>query len=149
MSRAKRFLPKWFLSEIAGPSRTPHHGQGKDHELLWQTRRRDPKCNSGGRFAAATVMTTTFIPTRSGDGTFVLEFVPFEYTLFVFFFGPYPRVILNARLTLWPSEVYDLAAWFEAETTQTRSERQIRLVLLIRHDSMELPAEGLHNYYRS
>jgi hypothetical protein len=43
---------------------------------LWQTRRRDPNCNAGGRFAAVTVMTSTFIPTRSGDGTFILEIVP-------------------------------------------------------------------------
>src|SRR5580700_632969 len=87
MSRAKRFLPKWFLSQIAGLTCTPHHGQGKDHELLWQARRRDPNCNSGGRFAAATVMTTKFVPTRSGDGTFVLEFCRFQYTLFASFFS--------------------------------------------------------------
>src|SRR5580704_14322903 len=98
MSRAKRFLPKWFLSEIAGPSRTPHHGQGKDHELLWQTRRRDPKCNSGGRFAAATVMTTKFVPTRSGDGTFVLEFCRFQYTLFAVDFSRHLRVHFDAHL---------------------------------------------------
>src|ERR1700686_730085 len=109
MSRAKRFLPKWFLSQIAGPSCTPHHGQGKDHELLWQTRRQVPNCNPGGRFAAATVMTTTFIPTRSGDGTFILEFVPSQYTLFVFFFGPHTRVILDARLTLGPAGVCDFS----------------------------------------
>jgi hypothetical protein len=76
-------------------------------------RRRDPHCNSGGRFAAATVMTTTFIPTRSGDGTFVLEFVPSQYTLFVFFFGPYARVILEAKLTLVPAGVAVSAAWLE------------------------------------
>jgi hypothetical protein len=28
-----------------------------------------------------------FIPTRSGDGTFILEFAPSQYTLFVLFFG--------------------------------------------------------------
>jgi hypothetical protein len=39
----------------------------------WQTEGRDSNCNSGGRFAAATVMQTTFLPTRSGDGTFILE----------------------------------------------------------------------------
>jgi len=38
-------------------------------------------CTSGGRPAAATVMTTTFIPTRSGDGTFVLDFGHCQYTL--------------------------------------------------------------------
>jgi len=54
----------------------------RDHKLLWQTRRRDPNYNSGGRFAAVTVMTASFIPTRSGDGTFILEFVRSQYTLF-------------------------------------------------------------------
>jgi|HubBroStandDraft_1064217.scaffolds.fasta_scaffold08627_2 hypothetical protein len=50
--------------------------------FLWQTKGRDWNCNSGGRFAAATVMQTTFIPTRSGDGTFVLEIGLYQYTLF-------------------------------------------------------------------
>src|SRR5580693_6710710 len=101
MSRAKRFLPKWFLPQIAGLSCTPHHGQGKDHELLWQTRRRDPNCNSGGRFAAATVMTTKFIPTRSGDGTFVLELVPRQYTLFAIFLGRYYARHFRGRPNPW------------------------------------------------
>jgi hypothetical protein len=54
-----------------------HHNMAKekDHEHLWQTKRQDPNCKSGGRFAAVTVMTTAYIPTRSGDGTFILEFV--------------------------------------------------------------------------
>jgi hypothetical protein len=118
------------LSQIAGPSCTPHRGQGKDYERLWQTRRQDPNCNSGGRLAAATVMTTTFIPTRSGDGTFVLEFVPLQYTLFVFFFGPDPRVILDAGLTLGPAGVCDFKRpGSRDEIARTDSERQIRLVL--------------------
>src|SRR5580693_5406281 len=81
MSSAKRFLPQGFCPNLS-PTCTPHHGRAKDHELLWQTSRLDSKCTSGGRFAAATVMTTTFIPTRSGDGTFVLDFGPCQYTLF-------------------------------------------------------------------
>ena len=60
----------------------------KERELLWQTGRQDTNFKSGGRFAAATVMTTTFIPTRSGDGAFVLEFDLLQYTLVVdVFFG--------------------------------------------------------------
>src|SRR5271168_2701996 len=77
-----------------------------DHELLWQTRRRDTNYNSGGRFAAVTVMTTTFIPTRSGDGTFILEFVRSQYTLFSASFSCQLGVILGARLTSSSSRIY-------------------------------------------
>ena len=38
-----------------------------------------------------TVMTTTFIPTRSGDGTFILEFVLSQYTLLSPFSGQIRR----------------------------------------------------------
>src|SRR5580693_3620981 len=107
MNRAKRFPPKWFLSQIAGPSCTPHRGQGKPRNGCGKQERRDPNCNPGGRLAAATAMTTTFIPTRSGDGTFVLAFVPSQYTLFVFVFGPHPRVILDSGVTLGPAAVCD------------------------------------------
>jgi fatty-acid desaturase len=102
----------------------------KDHELLWQTRRRDPNCNSGGRLAAATVMTTTCIPTRSGDGTFVLEFVPSQYTLFLSFFGACTRIILDTGLTLGPAGVCDFGCpGSRDELAWADSERQIRLVL--------------------
>ena len=75
-------------------------------------------------------MTTTFIPTRSGDGTFVLEFVPFQYTLFVLFFGPDPRVILDPRLSLGPAGVCGFKRpGSRNELPWTESERQIRLVL--------------------
>jgi hypothetical protein len=82
----------------------------KDHELLWQTRRRDPNCNSGGRFAAVTVMNTTIIPTRSGDGTFILEFVPSQYTLFSASFSGQFAIILAARLTSSPARIYRAGA---------------------------------------
>src|SRR6202795_2976122 len=149
MSRAKRFpLDGTFRNSWPLLHTTPW--PRIDHELLWQTGRRDPKCYSGGRFAAATVMTTTFIPTRSGDGTFVLEFVPSQYTLFVVFFGPYPRVILDARLTLGPAGVCDFSCPVRGMNCPGRkANARLDWSQLIRHNSMELPAEGLHNYYRS
>jgi len=45
-------------------------------------------------------MTTKFAPTRSGDGTFVLEFCRFQYTLFASFFLAIFAVIFDGRLTL-------------------------------------------------
>jgi hypothetical protein len=77
-----------------------------DQEHLWQTRRRDPNCNAGGRFAAVTVMTTTFIPTRSGDGTFILEFIRSQYTLFSASFSGQFAIILAVRLTSSPARIY-------------------------------------------
>ena len=75
-------------------------------------------------------MTTTFIPTSSGDGTFVLEFVPYQYTLFVLFFGPDLRVILDAGLTLGPVGVCDFKRpGSRDEIARKDSEPQIRLAL--------------------
>jgi len=78
----------------------------KDHKLSWQTRRRDPNYNSGDRFAAVTVMTTSFIPTRSGDGTFILEFVPSQYTLFSASFSGQFAIVLAVPLTSSPARIY-------------------------------------------
>jgi hypothetical protein len=75
-------------------------------------------------------MTTIFIPTRSGDGTFILEFVPFEYTLFVFFFVPDPRVISDPGLTLGLAGVCDFKRpGSRDDIARMGSERQIRSVL--------------------
>jgi hypothetical protein len=46
-------------------------------------------------------MTAKFIPTRSGDGTFVLESCRFQYTLFASFFRTIFTVFFDARLIPW------------------------------------------------
>jgi hypothetical protein len=74
----------------------------KERELLWQTGRQDTNFKSGGRFAAATVMTTTFIPTRSGDGAFVLEFGLIQYTLVAALFSARSATISEAKISRRP-----------------------------------------------
>jgi len=75
-----------------------HTSSMKERELLWQSGRQDTNFKSGDRFAAATVMTTSFIPTRSGDGAFVLEFGLLQYTLVATFFSARSATILGAKI---------------------------------------------------
>jgi hypothetical protein len=70
----------------------------KERKLLRQAGRQDTNFKSGDRFAAATVMTTRFIPTRSGDGAFVLEFGLVQYTLVATFFSARSAMILEAKI---------------------------------------------------
>jgi hypothetical protein len=92
MSSAKRFLPQGFCPKL---SALPAHHTMALAKTMNSCGKREGWIRIAllaGRLAAATVMTTTFVPTRSGDGTFVLDFDLCQYTLSCDSFpGLYPQ----------------------------------------------------------
>jgi len=69
-------------------------------------------------------MKTKFLPTRSGDGTFILEFVPRQYTLFALSFSGQFVVLSDWRLTSGPARIYRHGAQIEGRVASMPKRRE-------------------------